>query len=250
MKPEKVSVIIPARYASKRLPGKPLIMLAGRPLILHVVDRAKEISAVDQVIVATDDERILKAVEQEGQIAIMTPEYLSSGTDRVGWVAKDMDSEIIVNLQGDEPLIESEAVESAIQTLLMDGNISVATLGYPISKEKVWKDPNVVKLITDVNDDAIYFSRQPIPFFRNGKFHPIPHLYQHLGVYIFRRDFLLKYVSWQPSPIEMAEKLEQLRILSRGISLRVIKSKHASFGVDSPDDVERVEEMLKKRDKS
>jgi 3-deoxy-manno-octulosonate cytidylyltransferase (CMP-KDO synthetase) len=249
MMSQKVTVIIPARYGSKRLPGKPLIMLAGRPLILHVVDRAKEISGVDQVIVATDDKRVIKAVEHEEQTAIMTPEYLASGTDRVGWVAKNLESEIVVNLQGDEPLIESEAVESAIQALVKDKNISVATLGYPLSKEKVWKDPNVVKVITDLNDNALYFSRHPIPYFRNDNFHPLPHLYQHLGVYIFRRDFLLDYVKWEPTLLETAEKLEQLRILSHGFSLKVIKSNSASFGVDSPDDIVRVAEMLKKRDK-
>ena len=244
---EKVTVIIPARYGSKRLPGKPLIMLANKPLVLHVVDRAREISAVDKVIVATDDERILKAVQQEGETAVMTPENLKSGTDRVGWVARELDSDIIVNLQGDEPLIEAEAVETAIQTLVEDKTVSVATLGYPITKEKVWQDPNVVKVITDDDYRALYFSRHPIPYFRNSTFKPLPYLFQHLGVYIFRRDFLLSYITWDRSPLEDAEKLEQLRILSKGHSIKIIQSRHASFGVDSPEDVERVALMLKQK---
>jgi 3-deoxy-manno-octulosonate cytidylyltransferase (CMP-KDO synthetase) len=244
---EKVTVIIPARYGSKRLPGKPLIMLANRPLVLHVVDRAREISVVDKVIVATDDERILKAVQQEGETAVMTPESLNSGTDRVGWVARELDSDIIVNLQGDEPLIEAEAVEAAIQVLVEDKTVSVATLGYPITKEKVWQDPNVVKVITDDNYRALYFSRHPIPYFRNSTFKPLPYLFQHLGVYIFRRKFLLSYITWEQSSLEDAEKLEQLRILSKGYTIKIIQSRHASFGVDSPEDVERVTMMLKQK---
>jgi 3-deoxy-manno-octulosonate cytidylyltransferase (CMP-KDO synthetase) len=246
-KQSKVFVVIPSRYGSGRLPGKPLILLAGRPLILHVLERAKEIKGVDQVIVATDDERIAKAVEQEGEQAILTPEDLKTGSDRVGWVIKKFECDIVVNLQGDEPLIDTIAIEQAIDALKKNNDIHVTTLGFPIKNKKVWQDPNVVKIITDENQNAIYFSRESIPFFRNGKFQQLEGLFQHLGVYIFRREFLLKYLEWESSPLELAEKLEQLRILAKGYKIKVIQTDSPSFGVDTPNDVARVEEMLKKK---
>jgi len=244
---ETVFVIIPARYGSKRLPGKPLISLVGRPLILHVLERAKEIQGVDRVIVATDDERIVQAVEQAGEEAIMTPESLVSGSDRVGWVAKNQNCDIVVNLQGDEPLIDALAVQQAIDTLKSDRNLQVATLGYPLSKRKAWQDQNIVKVITDEYQNALYFSRQPIPFFRDGNFLPFPGLFQHLGVYVYRRNFLLKFLEWEKSYLEEVEKLEQLRIMYKGYKIRVVPTQSPSFGVDTPDDLVKVEEMLKQK---
>lgn len=244
---KKVYVVIPSRYGSGRLPGKPLILLAGRPLILHVLERAKEIKGVDRVIVATDDERIAKAVEQEGEEAMLTPEDLKTGSDRVGWVIKKYECDIVVNLQGDEPLIDTMAIEQAIEALKLDNNLHVTTLGFPLKSKKVWQDPNVVKIITDENQNALYFSRESIPFFRNGKFQYLDGLYQHLGVYIFRREFLLKYLEWESAPFELAEKLEQLRILAKGYKIKVIKTNSPSFGVDTPEDIVKVEEMLRKK---
>ncbi|MEJ2049931.1 MAG: 3-deoxy-manno-octulosonate cytidylyltransferase, partial [Calditrichota bacterium] len=194
--------IIPARYGSTRLPGKPLLSLAGRPLILHVLDRAKQIKSMSRIIVATDDDRIINAVRENDGEAIMTPKELASGSDRVGWVARNIDCDIVVNLQGDEPLIDTIAIDRAIMVLKDDPNQMVATLGYPIKKESMWKNINVVKVIVDRNFDALYFSRQPIPFFRDGKFKILPRLYQHLGVYIFRKKFLLEYLEWEPSLFE------------------------------------------------
>lgn len=240
-------MVIPSRYGSIRLPGKPLIQLAGRPLILHVLKRAKEIAGVDRVIVATDDERIVKAIEQEGEEAMMTPTDLKTGSDRVGWVIKNLECDIVVNLQGDEPLIDTAAVQQAIEALKLDNELHVATLGCPLQSKKTWRDPNVVKIITDEKHNALYFSRESIPYFRNGKFEYLDGLYQHLGVYIFKREFLLKFLEWKSSPLELAEKLEQLRILAKGYKIKVIPTKSPSFGVDTQDDIEKVEEMLKKK---
>ncbi len=243
----EVVVIIPARYGSTRLPGKPLLSLAGRPLILHVVDRAKEIKSVNRVLVATDDDRILEAVMDYGGEAVMTPTELASGSDRVGWVARNLSCEIVVNLQGDEPLIDTLAIDRAISVLKNDKRQMVATLGYPIKKENLWKNVNVVKVIADENYQAIYFSRQPIPYFRDGKFKILPRLYQHLGVYIFRRSFLMEYLDWKPSIFEQAEKLEQLRILDRGYNINIIETDIPSFGVDTSEDLLRIEQMLKQK---
>jgi 3-deoxy-manno-octulosonate cytidylyltransferase (CMP-KDO synthetase) len=243
----EVIAIIPARYGSTRLPGKPLLSLAGRPLILHVLDRAKEIKSVNRVLVATDDDRIIKSVTEYGGEAIMTPIELSSGSDRVGWVAKSLSCEIVVNLQGDEPLIDTVAIDRAISVLQNDKSQMVATLGYPIKKENLWKNVNVVKVIADENYQAIYFSRQPIPYFRDGKFKMLPRLYQHLGVYIFRKNFLMEYLDWKPSMLEQAEKLEQLRILERGYDIKVIETDSPSFGVDTSEDLLRVEQLLKQK---
>jgi 3-deoxy-manno-octulosonate cytidylyltransferase (CMP-KDO synthetase) len=211
------------------------------------VDRAKEIKSVNRVLVATDDDRILEAVMDYGGEAVMTPTELASGSDRVGWVARNLSCEIVVNLQGDEPLIDTLAIDRAISVLKNDKRQMVATLGYPIKKENLWKNVNVVKVIADENYQAIYFSRQPIPYFRDGKFKILPRLYQHLGVYIFRRSFLMEYLDWKPSIFEQAEKLEQLRILDRGYNINIIETDIPSFGVDTSEDLLRIEQMLKQK---
>ncbi len=242
-----VVVIIPARFGSKRFPGKPLIPLAGKPLIIHVWERARKISGVHRVIVATDEERIFRVVQDAGGEVEMTPVDLPSGSDRVGYVAKKVPAEIIVNLQGDEPLIDTQAIEKAVAVISSNPRLNVATLCYPLKKEEIWKDPNVVKVITDENNDALYFSRHPIPYFRDTSFTPLSCLFQHLGVYIYRKKFLLEFLRWNPSPLENTEKLEQLRILSKGHKIRVIPANFPSPGVDTPQDVMQVEEMLKNR---
>jgi 3-deoxy-manno-octulosonate cytidylyltransferase (CMP-KDO synthetase) len=221
--------------------------LAGRPLILHVLERAKEINGIDRVIVATDDERIIEAVNQEGEEAIMTPESLESGSDRVGWVAKTLSCDIVVNLQGDEPLIDATAIQNAVIALKKEPTLKVSTLGFPLMKKRNWQDQNIVKVLTDENQNALYFSRQPVPFFRDGSFHSLSVLYQHLGVYVYRRDFLLQFLEWEKSDLEKVEKLEQLRILNKGYKMRVIPTNSPSFGVDTPEDLIKVEEMLKKK---
>lgn len=236
----KTAIVIPARYHSTRLPGKPLIKIAGKPLIHHVIDRAREIAVADQIVVATDDERILRVVGEYGAEAVLTPADLASGSDRVGWAARRMECQIVVNLQGDEPLIDTRAVEKAVNELLEDPSLNVATLGYPLRNVEDWRNENVVKVLTDQDGRALYFSRQSLPFFRGADFSPLPVLFQHIGVYIYRRRFLLNYLTWPVAPLEAAEKLEQLRILHHGEKIKVIPADNPSLGVDTPADVERL----------
>lgn len=241
----EVVTIIPSRYGSSRLPGKPLRVLAGKPLILHVVERAKLIDVSHKIIVATDDRRVAQVAEEAGMESVLTPEKLPTGSDRVGWVAKTLSCDIIVNLQGDEPLIDVESVRDAIHIVQEESGTQVATLGFPLTDESDWRNPNVVKVLTDSRNRALYFSRQPVPFFRDGIFRPLPVLFHHQGIYVFRREILLKFLNWEPSPLENAEKLEQLRWLAQGCSIKVVRVGTPSYGVDTPDDLKRVEGMLK-----
>lgn len=243
------TIIIPARYESTRLPGKPLIPIAGKPLIVRVLEQAGKIAPVEKILVATDDQRIAEAVENAGFRARMTPKELASGSDRVGWVARNLSDEIIVNLQGDEPFIDTEAVRRAIGSMEREPTISVATLAFPLQKETDWHNSNVVKVVIDEKGDAIYFSRAAIPFFRDASFHPLPNLFRHLGIYLYRRKFLLEFLNWEPSVLELTEKLEQLRVLAHGYSIRVITAREPSYGVDTVEDVAKIIEMLKKKGK-
>lgn len=245
-----VVAVIPARYHSQRLPGKPLVRLNNRPLILHVLERAKSIPSVDLVIVATDDKRVADVVKQDGGMAVMTPPELPSGSDRVGWIVKNMDCEIVVNLQGDEPLIDTTSIQNGIDMMLRKTELKVISLGYPLIQEEDWMDPNIVKVLTDEFNNAIYFSRQAIPFFRDRKFSPLTCLFQHIGVYIYRKDFLLEFLNWEIPAIENAEKLEQLRILFKGVQIKIVESNSPSVGVDLPSDIEIVEKLLKERDRN
>lgn len=242
-----IAVIIPSRYASTRLPGKPLVPLGGQPLILQVLNRARQIPDAGRIIVATDDRRIARVVEQANGEAVITPANLPSGSDRVGWVARNLNYDIVINLQGDEPFIDVEAIRSAATVLEENSQLQVATLGYPLSDEKLWNDPNVVKVLTDKQQRALYFSRQPIPCFRDHQFHPINGLYQHIGVYLYRREFLLEFLSWEPSPLEQAEKLEQLRILYHGYDIYVGRAGFPSIGVDTPEDLKKVNQLLERK---
>ncbi len=249
MKDTEIAVIIPARYNSSRLPGKPLALIAGQALILHVVERARMIRSASKIIVATDDRRIAEQVESAGGQAVMTPADLHSGSDRVGWVARDLTSDIIVNLQGDEPLVDVKAIENALHALQNNSDLQVATLGYPVQEMEDWNNPNIVKVLTNQLGNALYFSRRPIPFFRDEEFKPIPNLFYHIGVYLYRREFLLKYLSWKPTVLERVEKLEQLRILENGYSMKVVPANYRSIGVDTPEDLGKMNtEFLKMRE--
>ncbi len=242
---QRATIVIPARYASTRLPGKPLLSLVGKPMIQWVYERAAQIPNAGQVIVATDDKRIYDAVCGFGGNVQMTPDTLKTGSERVGFVAKDLTSDIVVNLQGDEPLISAAAVAEAIDLLEKDPACQVSTLGCPIEREEDWQNPSIVKVVTDSNDTALFFSRAGIPHPRNEAFRPSPRLLRHLGVYVFRRQFLLDYLQWPPGELESIELLEQLRILERGFSIRVARTDEVSPGVDTPEDVKVVEDMIK-----
>jgi 3-deoxy-manno-octulosonate cytidylyltransferase (CMP-KDO synthetase) len=244
-----VVVVIPARYGSTRLPGKPLLEIAGKPLVVWVAERAAMTFVRDQIFVATDDERVMKVVHDYGFQAKMTSSSHASGSDRVAEVIKGMDCKIVVNLQGDEPLIDIGSVKRAVDLLKSNGNVQVATLGCPMTDEQQYRNPNVVKALTDEKSRVVYFSRSPIPYFREAAFRPLPFLFQHIGVYIYRKDFLLKFIAWEPSPPEIVESLEQLRIIYHGFPIHLIATDRPSYGVDAAQDIAKIESLLKKREK-
>jgi 3-deoxy-manno-octulosonate cytidylyltransferase (CMP-KDO synthetase) len=237
----KVAVIIPARYASSRLPGKPLLRATGKYLIEHVYQRACQ-SRADEVIVATDDLRIAEAVRSFGGDVVMTRDDHPSGTDRVAEVAASLKHEIIINLQGDEPMLDPGSLDELADLLRDDSEAKMATLGVPIQSLEQWRDPNCVKLVRDVHGRALYFSRSPMPFVRDGEpdFRKFPGVFlQHLGLYAYRRNFLLDLATWPTSALEEIEKLEQLRVLSLGHKIQVGVVAHAGRGVDTPADYDR-----------
>lgn len=235
----KTAIIIPARFASTRLPAKPLLRETGKYLIQHVYERACESNAQD-VIVATDDQRIFDAVQSFGGNVAMTRDDHPSGTDRVAEVAAKLDADVIVNLQGDEPMIEAATLDLVARLLHDDRDSVMATLATPITSMAQYQDPNCVKVVCDKDGRALYFSRSPIPFVRDGEpDFASGRFLQHLGLYAYRRDFLLRLATLPPEPIEMTEKLEQLRVLALGHRIRVGVIPHAHRGVDTPADYQR-----------
>jgi 3-deoxy-manno-octulosonate cytidylyltransferase (CMP-KDO synthetase) len=255
-----ITAIIPARYASTRLPGKPLIDIAGKPMILHVVQRAREVSLINRVIVATDDQRVLKAVVEAGEEAILTSPDHRTGTDRLAEVAADLEDEIIVNVQGDEPLIEAATIEAAIAPLLADPSIVLSTTCEPIESVEDILDPSVVKVVVDQEGFAIYFSRNPIPFPREAVLEhgsvekalraqpELSTLYsKHTGLYAYRREFLLTFTGLVSTKLERVEALEQLRALEHGFKIKVVPVAQRSIGVDTPEDLERVRRVISEK---
>jgi 3-deoxy-manno-octulosonate cytidylyltransferase (CMP-KDO synthetase) len=247
----KTAIVIPARYASSRLPGKPLLRATGKYLIQHVYERACQARA-DIVVVATDDQRIIDAVNSFGGRAVMTRSDHPSGTDRVAEVARGLDADVIINLQGDEPQIEPERLDLLPQLLVRDADAEVATLATPIRSLGQWQDPACVKVVRDQSGRALYFSRSPLPFVRDGEpdFTAQPPCFlQHLGLYAYRRAFLLELAALLPAPLELLEKLEQLRVLAAGRRIRVGIIEHVGRGVDTPADYERfVQEFRSRKD--
>ena len=254
---QSVVAIIPARYASTRLPGKPLLDLAGKPMILRVVERAKLCSTISRVIVATDDERVYTVVTRAGEEAMMTSPDHRTGTDRLAEVAAKIDADFIVNVQGDEPLIDPATVEAAIAPLIQQPSIVMSTTCEPLHTAEDVLNPNVVKVTLDLNGFALSFSRNPIPFPRAAVTEhgalavalaarpELLRLYRkHTGLYVYARDFLIDYALLAPTPLEQAEALEQLRALEHGIKIKVVQVAHASIGVDTPEDLERVRHLL------
>jgi 3-deoxy-manno-octulosonate cytidylyltransferase (CMP-KDO synthetase) len=252
----KISAVIPARYASTRFEGKPLADILGKPMIQYVYEGVCQSKLIDEVIVATDDERISEVVKSFGGKAVMTSPTHFTGTDRVAEVAKKLKSEIIVNVQGDEPLIKGEFIDNAIRPLLTDDALQLSTLMTRIEEVRDWLNPHIVKVVADQKNFALYFSRSPIPFPRElqigrlesnpfGTNRPLPkRVFKHIGVYVFRRKFLLQFSKMKPTPLEKLEKLEQLRALENGHRIKVTPVDYEPLCVDTPEDIQKVEAFL------
>lgn len=247
----KIIAIIPARYASTRFPGKPLADLLGKPLIQWVYENTKKSLLLDDIAVATDNPLIYQAVIRFGGKAVMTSGSHKSGTDRVAEVVRGLSADIIVNVQGDEPLIRPEMIEEAISPFIKrqeargkGQEIEVTTLKKRITDPEELNSPDVVKVVTDKEGFALYFSRVPIPYHRDRNEHRQPIAYKHIGLYVYRRDFLLRFTEEPPSQLEEIEKLEQLRMLENGTRPFVVETKYDSIGVDAPEDLEKVKKFF------
>jgi 3-deoxy-manno-octulosonate cytidylyltransferase (CMP-KDO synthetase) len=244
-----VVAVIPARYGAMRFPGKPLAPIAGKPMIQHVADRARQAAGVTRVIVATDDERIREVVLAFGGEAVMTRGDHRCGTERVAEVARQVEAEIYVNVQGDEPMIEPAAIEAAIDAMYASASVSIATLAANIRQASELGDPNVVKVVINFDESALYFSRAPIPWVRDATLAGAVQHYRHIGLYAFRRDALLEYPTLPPGILERAEQLEQLRWIENGYPIGVVTGEFSSLSVDAPEDVAKVEEAMREREK-
>jgi len=283
----KILAVIPARYASTRLPGKVLADVAGRPLVWHVWRRTRAATLVDEVLVATDDRRVADALRPLGVNVMMTRADHSCGTDRLAEVADRVEADLLVNVQGDEPLIDPRTIDAVVRPLLDDPSLPMATARHPLTDLERINDPSVVKVICDLSGRAVYFSRSPIPFIRDAQGttgvsavqpgatgvspieegatgvspvcgsagasssqsatppFPKPLLHwQHIGLYAYRREAVLRFAQLAPTPLESAEKLEQLRALEHGWPIAVVETAHQSVGVDTPDDLRRVRALL------
>jgi len=252
----RVVAVIPARYDSVRFPGKLLALLDGRPIVEHVARRTAAAKTVDKTIVATDDRRIADAVSDSiaafGAKVVMTSREHRTGTDRIGEAVEDIRCEVVVNVQGDEAAIEPWAIDEAVRPLLDDPGLEMSTLSADIVEEGDLMSPNVVKVVTDSRGYALYFSRSPIPFCRDdsagGKMGFDPSLglcKKHIGLYVFRRDFLDKYIKLPMTPLERAESLEQLRVLENGYRIKVINTEYDLVGIDTPEDLDRLENLVR-----
>ncbi len=240
----KVLCVIPARYASTRLPGKPLADIAGKPMICRVYERASKAQRVAETLVATDDERVFRAVEAEGGKAMMTAKDHPTGTDRLAEVAAAFpDMDLIINVQGDEPLIEPKLIDELADVFNQDTDLTMATVMTEMKDEAEQKNPNNVKVVTDQNGYALYFSRSVMPYPRNKLGVPV---YKHIGIYAYKRDFLLSYAKMKPTPLEQTESLEQLRALENGYRIKVVKTAYRFVGVDTAEDLALVNEIYRK----
>jgi 3-deoxy-manno-octulosonate cytidylyltransferase (CMP-KDO synthetase) len=242
-----VVIVIPARYASTRFPGKPLADIAGKPMIQWVWERCHQATLASEVLVATDDDKIKDAVESFGGIVVMTDPELASGTERIAAAAQDYDADIYVNVQGDEPLIPPETIDASIRPLLDDAQIDIGTAAVPISDPEDLVNPNIIKVVCDLKSQALYFSRSPIPFLRDAESVDLmtESLFRkHIGIYAFRKNALERFSALAQSPLEKAEKLEQLRALQHGMRIHVAAVMSSSIAVDVPDDVEKVLQYL------
>ncbi len=234
--------VIPARYGSKRLPGKPLALIHGKPMIQWVYESAAKSKKLSRVIVATDDVRIMRAVWKFGGEAMLTSKKCRSGTDRAAEVTRRMSADVVVNIQGDEPMMSPRTIDQVVQPFVKDKRLLMSTAAVPLKNEEDAQSSNIVKVVIDRFGNALYFSRSPIPHYRNA--HGQQKYFQHNGIYAYRRDFLLKLTKWKQTPLELAESLEQLRVLERGFRIRVVIVKDRSLGVDTREDLERVSKLI------
>jgi 3-deoxy-manno-octulosonate cytidylyltransferase (CMP-KDO synthetase) len=240
-----VVVVIPARFGSTRLPGKPLVTLGGKPMVQHVYERAKRAQTVHKVLVATDDQRIFDAVHLFGGEARMTRSDHRTGTERIAEVAVHEPGDIFINVQGDEPLIDPVSIDTAVAALFEEPPAQIATVATPIRHANDIMDPNVVKTVLDFDENALYFSRAPIPWIRDTQQKIHVKYWKHLGLYVFQRDALLEYPTLPQGELEKIEQLEQLRWLENGWRIRVAEVPRDAMSVDVPEDISRVEKLLR-----
>ena len=245
--PTKIIGIVPARWGSSRFPGKPLHMICGKPLIQHVWERCQETKRLDSTIIATDDDRIAEAATGFGAEICMTASDHPSGTDRIAEVAASRpDATHVINIQGDEPLISPDLIDQLASRLAQNSKILMITAANQLKELKDREDSNIVKVVLSRTGEALYFSRSPIPFLQlpEGENHPPTPYFRHKGIYGFTREFLLQFVRWEPSPLELAERLEQLRALENGASIHVVITDDQSIGVDTPEQAAIVSDLI------
>lgn len=238
----KTLAVIPARFGSTRLPGKPLIRIGGMPLVIRVFLQASRCSSITDVIVATDDERIVQVVEAEGGRTMMTPSDLPTGGDRVAFAAREFGPvDCVLNIQGDDPLVGPDMIDPLVSMMAGRPEVSLGVLAKAIEDPSEERDPDIVKMVFDRRGKALYFSRSPIPFRRN----PGASMYKHIGPYAWRRDFLLDFCRWEQTPLERSESLEMLRVLENGYEISCIETLRDTIEIDSPGDVERLEKYFR-----
>jgi 3-deoxy-manno-octulosonate cytidylyltransferase (CMP-KDO synthetase) len=236
--------IIPARFASTRLMGKPLASIGGKTMIQHTYENAMKSKLLNDIIIAVDDEKVYQAVKEFGARVMITPKEIPTGSDRIAYVANKIpDADIIVNIQGDEPFIPSQMIDEAIEPLLFDTSVNITTLAKRITEVEELKSSAVVKVVYDYENYALYFSRSPIPFVRDARSYleriTKAEIYKHIGLYVFRRNSLLEFIKLQPTDLEQTEKLEQLRMLENGFKIKIVVTELESISVDTPEDLER-----------
>lgn len=242
----KVLGVIPARLGSTRLPRKPLQLLLGEPIIAHTYRAAKKCLDLDRIIVATDSDEVATVVKKEGGEVMLTPESLATGTDRVAFVAKDLpDYDVVLNIQGDEPMIKTSMISALIRPFKEDGSLKMSTLACPLDWACEYENPDHVKVLLDNFNNAIYFSRSPIPYLRECS-QPISHVFKHMGAYGFSKNFLQQFTQMSPTSFELAEKLEQLRALQNGIVIKVGVVEERTVEINRPDELQQAEAAMRK----
>ena len=242
----RVVGVIPSRYGSTRFPGKPLARIGGKPLLQWVIEGVKTSSKITDILVATDHNEIFELAKSLGALAVMTDSELPSGSDRVKKKKKNRDVDVVVNIQGDEPTVNGEILDLLVSCFERDEDLPMATLARPIKNKEDLESLATAKIVVDKDQNAIYFSRYPIPFSRNSKDAVSQLGLKHIGLYAYRKSFLKQFCECEPAGVEIAEGLEQLRALYLGAKIKVLKVDHESWGVDYPEDIEKVEAILRK----